>query len=417
MIRQRISIVGIGMGTAKTITKGVADILDKAELVIGARRVIETYEEIYNSNAKTVIEYSPEKVIDIIRDSDEAEIAILMSGDSGFYSGTKKLLEQLEVYIKQTENKEISIHVEAGISSIAYFASRIHMSWEDAKIISIHGKEANYIPAILRNKKTFILTEGNVEDICRNLVEVGLGKAKAYIGSRLSYADEDIWIGNVEDYNSSNNNSLAVIMIVNEAVLRTATTGIEEDIFVRGKVPMTKSEVRAVVMSKLAINSEDVIYDIGAGTGSVSIEMAMATERGKVYAVECNPEGVNLIEENSKRFGCNNIDVIEGMAPEVIKDLPAPDVVFIGGSKGNLADILRVVIDKSNRVRVVICAVTMETMWEAFKCMETMGFTNVDASQINVSKINPVGDYHMFKAENPIFVIAGDYGEESHGRT
>ncbi len=412
MSRQRISIVGIGMGTVHTITKGVADILDNANLVIGARRMIESYGELPNSNARTVIEYSPEKVIDIIRDSNDSEIAILMSGDSGFYSGTKKLLEQLEVYIKQAGDKEISLHVEAGISSIAYFASRIHMSWEDAKIISIHGKGANYIPAILRNKKTFILTEGKVEDICNELVNAGLGKATAYIGSRLSYSDEDIWTGKVEDYSSNNDASLSVIMIVNESVSRTATTGIEEDRFVRGKVPMTKSEVRAVVMSKLAINLEDIIYDIGAGTGSVSVEMAIAAERGKVYAVECNPEGIDLIKENSKRFGCNNISVIEGMAPEIIKDLPVPDVVFIGGSKGNLTSILQVIIDKSNRVRVVICAVTMETMWEAFKCMKDMGFTNVDASQINISKINPVGDYHMFKAENPIFIIAGDYIKE-----
>lgn len=204
-----------------------------------------------------------------------------------------------------------------------------------------------------RSRKTFLLTGGQTSEICRELTEGGLGDVMVCAGSRLSYPDEHIVKCPAKDWQaagipSGQEDSLTVLFLLNEKPERFLMTGIPEECFVRGQVPMTKSEVRAVIMSKLAVREDDVIYDIGAGTGSVSVELALAAGRGQVFAVECDPEGISLIRQNGEKFGCHNLTAVEGMAPEALTGLPAPDAVFIGGTKGRLDPILDAIPGKTD---------------------------------------------------------------------
>ena len=232
-------------------------------------------------------------------------------------------------------------------------------------------------------------------------------------GSRLSYPDENIVKCPAKDWQaagipSGQEDSLTVLFLLNEKPERFLMTGIPEECFVRRQVPMTKSEVRAVIMSKLAVREDDVIYDIGAGTGSVSVELALAAGRGQVFAVECDPEGISLIRQNGEKFGCHNLTAVEGMAPEALTGLPAPDAVFIGGTKGRLDPILDAIPGKNRSVRICISAVTMETVSQAIQCMEKKNMRNMDACQIGVTRLRPVGGLHMLQAQNPIFLLWGD---------
>lgn len=188
------------------------------------------------------------------------------------------------------------------------------------------------------------------------------------------------------------------------------TPGISDDEFIRDKVPMTKEEVRAISISKLHLKSDSVIYDVGAGTGSVSIECALLSEQIQVYAIETNPTAVELIKRNVEKFDCGNVEVIEALAPAGFVKLPAPTHAFIGGSKGNLKEILSELRSKNNKMRVVMNAVSLESVCEMqallaeYERLELI--KDAEILQVAVSKANQLGSYHLMQANNPVFVFA-----------
>jgi len=187
------------------------------------------------------------------------------------------------------------------------------------------------------------------------------------------------------------------------------TGGIPDEMFIRGQVPMTKSEVRAVTIAKARLRDTDVVWDIGAGTGSISIESALAAVNGRIYAVEKDEEALDLIGSNIGLFGTDNVTVCPGAAPEALTGLPAPDRVFIGGSGGSLGEIINFV----NREipvggRVVVNAVVLETLTTAVNTLRSLEFEDLDITQVSIPKAAPVGSMHMFKSHNPVFVISAE---------
>ena len=170
---------------------------------------------------------------------------------------------------------------------------------------------------------------------------------------------------------------------------------------------MTKQEVRAAVLAKLAVRPEDILWDVGAGTGSVSVELALAAPRGRVYAVECRPEGCALIKANREKFRTRNLVLVEGLAPAALSDLPAPDAVFIGGSKGSLAAIVDAALDKNPDACICVSAIALETLSAAVAALTAKGRT-VQVSQIAVSRAKAMGGLHLMMAQNPIYLITGE---------
>lgn len=399
---KEIYIIGIGMGNLSCLTERAKILLEEAEVIIGAARIIKEIQSWHSHLQEFIVEYFPDKIVRQIKQSGKRRIVVAMSGDSGFYSGAKKLFIELE-------KAGIPVQIEPGISSLSYFASRLKLPWEDIKIVNLHGNTEN-LPAMLRkHEKVFAITGGQTEEICKELTEAGFGDISLYIGKRLSYPEEEIIRTTPKEYKEKEKEPLTVLLFIREKERRFVTAGIPDNAFVRGNIPMTKSEIRALILSKLAVKETDIIYDVGAGTGSVSVELAIAAYRGKVYAVECQKEALFLIQENKKRFGCSNLEIIPGMAPEAIEGLLPADIVFIGGTKGNLFFILKQIIEKKHTVRIAVSAVTLETISEVFSNMEQLGIQIIDASQIAVTKLEKVGNYHMMKAQNPIFLVIGQY--------
>ncbi|MGN0107059.1 MAG: precorrin-6y C5,15-methyltransferase (decarboxylating) subunit CbiE, partial [Hominilimicola sp.] len=264
-----IFIIGAGMGDSKILTASAREKIGNADIIIGAKRVTKPFA--YGS--KTVFhEYNAEKIADIIRENPCENVAVLFSGDASFFSGAKKLLKLFP-----------AAHVEAGISCVSYFCAKIGISYDDMNIVSIHGRECNIVSEVRGHKKTFILLGDNP---CKKLCCFGLGNTEVYVGENLSYENERILHGRVTDFAETEIAPLSVMVIVNKNYDDRVRIGIRDDEFITGKAPMTKSSVRAVSMSKLEIAPNDICYDIGAGTGSVSVEMALLCPQGKVYAVE-----------------------------------------------------------------------------------------------------------------------------------
>jgi cobalt-precorrin-6B (C15)-methyltransferase len=184
--------------------------------------------------------------------------------------------------------------------------------------------------------------------------------------------------------------------------------GIPDDRFIRGSVPMTKEEVRAVTLSKLRLEKESVVWDIGAGTGSLSIESAILASEGRVYAIERLPQGVELIEANRQRFCLDNLEIVAGTAPEALSGLPDPDRVVIGGSGGELPAIMETV---NNRLTpggmIVINCVTVETLARAMQYLQELEFQSVEGVGLTVTRLIATGNYHRFDGGNPVFILSG----------
>lgn len=379
-----ISIIGAGIGDTKYLTQAAREKIDNADIIIGAKRIA----ELFSDGRKVYFEYEADKIAAVLREIKYENAAILFSGDASFYSGAKKLMEifpEAEIF--------------AGISSVSYFCAKIKQSYGDMNIVSLHGRKCNIISEVRRNIRTFALLG---ENPCRKLCEYGLGTVKVWIGENLSYENEKIHVGTAADFCDTQLSSLSVIVIENENADSRLRIGIDDSEFVQGGAPMTKSSVRAVTMSKLEIKPSDFCYDIGAGTGSVSVEMALAAYKGTVYAIEKKTDAINLIKQNAVKFKVDNIDVIEGSAPDVLDGLPKPDKVFIGGSSGTLKQ----TIAKCGCDHIVVNAITLETLEGTLKAFNELGY-DYDVVQISASYTKKIATYNMLTAQNPVFVITG----------
>lgn len=191
--------------------------------------------------------------------------------------------------------------------------------------------------------------------------------------------------------------------------LKNYSLGIADDDFIRGKVPMTKQEVRILTLAKARIRPEHIVVDIGAGTGSLTIESSFLANDGHVYAIEKNPEAVELLQENINKFERSNITVLAGYAPDI---MPSADVYFdtvlIGGSGGRLKELLQIV-DKRLKPdgRIIINAVTLETLSECTALLKDSLFVNYEHELVcvQVTRMKQAGSYNLFDALNPVYIL------------
>lgn len=395
--KQIVYLTGIGMGNRSSLTVQAEQVFRECDCIIGAQRMTGALESfgkpVYNS-------YKPQEIHAFLEAHTEyKKAAVALSGDPGFYSGAKKLEEELSDY---------QVYTIPGISSAVYLAAKLGISWEDAALVSIHGRRQNFIHAIVRHEKTFLLFGGGecAREICEKIHHYGLDDTEFYIGRHLSYEEEEILHKTGKELAPEDLEGLAAAYVLNPRPDKRVCLHIEDEEYIRGKVPMTKSEIRAVSLAKLALTEDAVLYDVGAGTGSVSIEAACQSGRIQVYAIEKNPEGVKLIGQNRRKFCCDQVQIVEGTAPEAMERLEKPTHVFIGGSSGNLKDILRLVLEKNPDVRIVLNAISLETVKEAMEALEEGLLPNAEILQLTAAKSRKLGAYHMMTGQNPVYIIS-----------
>ena len=321
--------------------------------------------------------------------------AVLVSGDAGLYSMLGLLTRRF--------GRE-RLRVIPGVSSLQAFCARLSIPWQNAKILSAHGRDC--APEALchyarTNPAVLLLLDGEHDPhwVRRTLDAGGLAELPLTVGERVSLPDEC-----VASYENRPYDPLSVALIQNERPLPgLPAIGLPDDAFIRGKTPMTKREVRVQVLSSLQLPPDAVVWDVGAGTGSVSVECARQCPLGAVYAIERDGDALDLLEQNKKHFHLQNIRVISGEAPEALADLPTPTHVFLGGTGKRTKDIYAAL---PAGVRVVATAVTMESAQEFAALLP-----DYEAAQIAVSRLEKVGAYRMFRASNPVFVFSAVKGE------
>lgn len=391
-----IYLVGIGMGQDGTLTKKAQEIIDQSDLLIGANRMLEGFKELGKTS---FVSYLPKEIGDYLRvHTQYQKVAILLSGDVGFYSGAKGLLNELT---------DFKVKLVPGISSLIYFCAKLKMPWQNVYLTSVHGKDNLLIPRIKRESKTFALLNGgsSLKELCEKLKYYGLGQVILHIGERLSYEDERIISCRAEELTDFNFDPLLVVLVENPNPDTKVFEQIEDEAFIRGEVPMTKSEVRTVSIAKLGLTKDAVVYDVGAGTGSVAIEISQKSPDIRVYAIEKNEKGLELIKRNKQKFAADNLEIVGGIAPEALEELPAPTHVFIGGSAGNLKEILECIYKKNNNAKVVLNTVSLNTLTEVMNLIETGQYEALDIVQMNISKAKKLGKYQMMMGQNPIYIM------------
>lgn len=398
--RPWVTVAGMGPGSGGAMTGEVRRAIEGADCVIGAERMLAAA----RPGQPVCAAIAPEAIAACIREHPEYHrFAVVMSGDVGFFSGARKLLPLLA---------DCRVEVLPGLSSLAYLCARLGRSYEDVVPLSAHGRELALAPVLRAGREAFVLVggENGAADLCRRLTEAGLGSLSVAVGERLSYPDERITRGTAAELAEGRFAPLSAVLVQGCAGGAACPAGLPDEAFLRGEgaggvVPMTKSEVRAVCLSKLGLPEDAVCWDIGAGTGSVSIEMALQARRGRVYAVERREEAVALLRENRRRFGAENLTVVPGAAPEACGPLPPPTHVFIGGSSGGIREILALLLAKNPGVRIVATAVSLESVSELTSCMKEFPFTETEAVSLTVARARTAGGYHLMGGQNPVYVF------------
>lgn len=396
---ETIYLVGIGMGSPESFTVKAKVLIEKSDLLCGAKRMVEAARQLSDGSADTFISCHTEEISEYLRaHRDYVCPVVLLSGDVGFYSGASKLLSALEGF---------DVELIPGISSLMYFCAKLKIAWEDIAYTSCHGRNANLIYRIVHERYTFALLSGEQDlyETADKLGYYGVEQIVFHIGERLSYEDERIYSLKPEEVRSYSFDKLVVVMIENPNPRGKSYGEIADGAFIRGEVPMTKCEVRTVSIAKLGLTKRAVVYDIGAGTGSVSIQAALQIPDGSVYAIEKNEDAVSLIEANKRKFAVDNLEIIKGTAPEVLDGLEVPTHVFIGGSAGKISKILDMLFLKNPAVSIVINAVSVETVSQVLEYFKDREELLCEMVQISVVKAKKAGKHHLLMGQNPVTVM------------
>lgn len=394
---KNIVIIGVGTG-ADTLTAQAQAALAGSEVWIGAPRALDLLAGSVDGVPKPTYScYRPEEAAAVVGREDAREFAVLVSGDVGFYSAAAGVAAALRDY---------PVRFVPGLSTVNVFFARLQIPWQDAAFVSAHGRETDIVSSVRRNRLTFCLTGNNIAELGAALTGAGFGGVKVWIGEKLGTDSERIVEKTAADLTEESFDSLTVALFQNEAFDDRTPIGLPDNAFSRlEQIPMTKSETRALVLSKLNLRPGFICWDVGAGTGSVAVEMALNAWRGHVYAIERREDALPLILQNCVTSHVGNVTIISGEAPAALQSLPGPDAIFIGGSGGELNEIIDLGFYKNPKVRIVVTAVTIETVSAALAAFTTIGL-EPEIVQLSVARAAQAGKLHLMKAQNPVTILS-----------
>ena len=405
MTQEKIYLVGAGMAGWEGFSSKALEIIAKAEVLIGHQRHLDIFPE-----------YSGQKIelgalaelLEFLQKTDK-RVTILASGDPTFFGISRFLLRNLP---------KDRIEIFTNVTSMQYAFSRIKEPWDDAIFVSIHGRGMHAaVDKIVSAEKACVLTDkvNTPAAIAKELIDRGAEGYEAWLCEDLGLPTEKFTRSDLRgllELKPSDLNILILIRTYEPNLVQYPLIGIDDDEFQTTKKLITKQEVRAVTLSKLQLQDDLTMWDIGAGSCSVSIEASNLMPNGRIFAVERNPQCVGFIRENLKKFCTRNVKLIEAYAPDGLEDLPDPDRVFIGGAGGQLEEIIDAV-DKRLKPEgmIVLNAVTLDTLTKAVEFLEDHGYI-VEATCVNVSKTRRLTEYKMFEAQNPVYIITAWKGKE-----
>lgn len=396
-MQHELILVGGGSGTAEYLLPAAKQALEEIDCVIASERFLKLI-----SPRKS----KPMGSISVMLESlphwlERESLGIVVSGDPLLYSLCRTILVRYP---------KLSVRVIPGVGSLQLLGAAFGLTMEEAAILSIHGRDCTagkIAYTVAEHPVTFFLCsrEQGPREIAAALLMFHLEETDLFVGADLTYPEQMLWHGTPDKWAERENPSLCVAAVRNpfsKPILRPPL--LPDSAFLRNASPMTKEEVRAVILSKLRLQPDAVVWDLGAGTGSISIECARLCPYGKVYAVEYKEAALNILEKNKAYFQMEHLTVVPGRAEVQMEKLPMPDCVFIGGSGGAMEQILDIICALPKKIRLVASAVTLETQAELYPLLEQLpGFEVV---QIAVSCGRQVGNYRVLEGNRPVLLFS-----------
>ena len=407
MPEAKVYIIGVAFGGPTSLLPKIHRLVNEAEMVFGGKRLLDMFPS--SSGQKIVIKNNLDKTADLIEvNLGQKRMVVLASGDPGFYGIARYLTGKL--------GKD-AFEIIPNVSAMQLAFARIKESWDDAILASVHSRPIEDIIDMVRSShKIGIFTDdkhtpGKIAGVLQGR---GIDNCRAYVCQDLGSEQENIIATDLYSLKKAEFSPLNVLILIRDAQEAGGNAptqqllGIPDEKFHRLEEGLiTKMEVRAVSLARLCLTENSIIWDIGAGSGGVSIEASLLAGKGSVFAIEKNSEAVAVIRENIRRFDRHNIKVIQASAPERLEGLPDPDAVFIGGSGGHMGEILRVACGRLQPGgQIVINAATLETLHAAVESLKANGFT-VEVTLVNVAHSKDILNLTRLEALNPVFVIGG----------
>ena len=405
MPQEKIYLIGAGIQGWEGFGSKALEVIGRAEVLVGHRRHLDIFPD-FAGEKHELGDLSV--MLDLLKKSEKRTV-VLASGDPNFFGVARFLLRNLP--------KE-RVEIFPNVTSVQYAFARIKEPWDDAIFVSVHGRGLKgAVDRIIAAEKVAILTDKTNTPalIARELLARGAEGYEAWLCEDLGTPTEKLTktdVRGLAELPASPLNILILIRAWEPTLEQYPLIGIDDDQFATAKKLITKREVRAVTLASLQLQDDLVLWDIGAGSGSVSIEAANLLPNGKIFALEKNPQYLVFLRDNLKKFGARNVNLIEAFAPEGLDDLPDPDRVFIGGSGGMLEEIIEAVDRRLKPEGVVVLnAVTLDTLTKAVEFLEDHGYT-VEVTCVNIAKTRGLTEYKLFEAQNPVYVIAAWKGAE-----
>ena len=406
-----LTIVGIGPGSEGYFMPAARQRMQEAHTVIAARRLLPMLQDFCGSDT---VDF---QVMGKIRDTftlidrllkEEKDVVLTVSGDPLMYSLYKTILND-------PISRDWRMEVLPGIGSLQMLGAALGETMEDARLLSVHGRSlsaGSIALAVTENPKVFFLCskEQGPAWLSRIMLDYGLQEVTVSAGANLSYEDQMLVSGSPAEMVGKDFPGLCVAMIKNPSPRKISRPCFLSDAdFVRDKTPMTKEEIRVLILHKMKLHADDIVWDVGAGTGSVSIECARQVPFGQVHAVERNDLAISLIAKNKEKFSTDNLTIWQGDAAEEVKKLPMPTKVFIGGSGGKLSQIMETIAGFGQPIQVTVSAVTIETIAETSEILNHYD-PDYDVIQATVGRGRKIGSYHIMDTNNPVMIYTAQIG-------
>lgn len=402
-----VTIIGMGMSPAD-LTEAQRDRIAKADILVGGERHLAAFPH-FKGQTRRIDRHLKALAEDLRQRGPEARVVVLASGDPLFYGIGSYLIRALG-----GEN----VVVAPNVSAVAAAFARIKVAWQDARVLSLHGREltAAMLADLDRHPKWALFTDPQHSPawLAKQLVTAGLDHFDFWILCRMGSPEEEVIC--LDPVAATTHEAAAPNLVVllkrEEKVMDSAPPiswhlGLPEAAFGHEAGLITKSEVRAVTLAKLKLTADAdlTIWDLGAGSGSVAVEAARMLPRGQVVAVEQKAERVAQIVCNQERFGCTNLRVIEAKLPEGLDALPAPDRIFIGGGGRHLGTIVQAAAGRLKPGGIlVINTVLLGSLALARETLDGLDFS-LETIQIQVNRSSPMPWSERLVPQTPVWII------------
>lgn len=396
-LKNKLYIVGVGPGTDGLLTGEARELIAGCSCFVGGRRQL----ALAPARAEThVIDSDLVRArLFITEGLERGDVCVLASGDPGSFSILPFLNEAFGDRIR----------VAPGISSVQLLSARLRLPWHDWRLLSLHGRWQELAPLPSAEAPTvYFCDRTSSPQVIAGKLPASLAGRRAAVGSELGLPDERVWKGTLADValNEFPGNSLLLIFPEKESAVQTVSApGIPDEAWLRCQgVPLSKSEVRAVLLSRAQPAGRRVIWDSGSGTGSYAIECALLEPGAYVYAIDKNPEACSVLADNARRFGAV-VEPVCAEAPDCFAGLPQPDLIIIGGNDGRLEDIFRGALAALvPGGRLVVTALLEETKKKAHGLFAASGLENRAATRVAISR----GEDREWDEHNPVIIFTGD---------